>query len=318
MNEEWTEVRRRTGHPGIAVFLLTMGTFFLTGLIFAVWANQQPLDTGSWVEISDQVLEDPVVQTELSQYISDELFDNIAIQGDVRSELPASLRDLPDTTEAGLRVAAPAEVRKALNALWFTSVWSESNRAAHEALMTILGGDAEAAGDGTITLNLRPIVTGMSEELGFPPRVTARIPPDVARLTVLKASRVNTARDVTKLVRLAPVVLGLLVILTFGIAILVAGSRRRLMVGLCGAAIAVAGVIALIVRSLAGPSATDWLASEASVRPAADVVWRLGTSQIVTLSIASIALGIVIVLVVCAYELLSPGRTESDHRYSSV
>lgn len=310
---EWT-AEGKISHPVLAMVMIFVGSLLTVALIFSVWANQQALDTDSWVSTSDEVLLDPAVQTELSQYISDELFSNIDIQGDVRSELPASLRDLPDTSAEGLQREAPVEVQKALNTPRFERVWSQANRAAHEKLLAVVDGDEvdPSTDDGQVRLNLNPVITGMSTELGFDEDITAQIPPEVARLTVLEADRVSTAQDVTGVVRLLPLPLALLVILSFGLAILAAGPRRRLVIGWVGGGLVVAGVLALICRGLIGPPLVDWLATDESVRPAVDSAWTIGTSRIVTYSIVSMALGAIMVLVVCAAAVWAPRRHEPD------
>ncbi|MBK8294768.1 MAG: hypothetical protein IPK93_08365 [Solirubrobacterales bacterium] len=192
----------KPGHPVLAAGLVFFGSLLVVALIFSIWANQQALDTDSWVKTSDKVLEDPAVQVELAQYITDELFDSIEIDGVTRADLPAGLRDLRDISPEGLRREAPVEVLKALNAPQFRQIWSESNRTAHASLMRDLDGSGNlAAQDGKVTLDLNPIVTSMSTQLGFDNSVTAQIPPDVARLTVAEDSQVDTARDAVRITR---------------------------------------------------------------------------------------------------------------------
>ncbi len=317
MYDEWAATSPRPGHPALAAGLVVVGALLVVALIFSVWANRQALDTDSWVNTSDRVLEDAEVQVELARYISDELFDSIAIDGVVRSDLPEQLQDLPDTSPEGLRREGPIEVLKALNAPRFKQIWSESNRAAHEALINDLDSSGDLSGaEGKVTLDLNPIVTGMSTELGFDDVVTSQIPPDVARLTVAEGDQVETARDAVKAARALPLVLGALVIVCFGGAILLAGSYRRPVVLSTGAGLVIAGGVALMLRGAAEPAVVDWLASENSVRPAVEATWNIGTSQLVTISIWTMVLGAVIMLGVGLAALWSParrGRTEGEY-----
>jgi len=285
----------------------------VVALIFSISANQQALDTDSWVKTSDGVLEDKAVQVELAHYISDELFDSIEIDGVTRADLPAGLRKLHDISPEGLRRGASAEVLKALNASKFKQIWSESNRTAHEALMRDLDSSQNlAAEDEKVTLDLNPIVTNMSTRLGFDDSVTARIPPDAARLTVAESDQVGTARDVVRIARVMPWVLSVLVILFFTAAILLAGSYRRQVVLVSGLGLNVAGAIALLLRSAVELSVVGRLAAEDSVRPAAKAAWSIGTSQLVTFSIWTMAIGAVVMLGAGLAALRSPRSQPQD------
>ncbi len=285
----------------------------VVALIFSIWANQQALDTDSWVKTSDKVLEDTAVQVELAQYITDELFDSIKIDGVTRRDLPAQLRDLPDVSPEGLRREAPSEVLKALNTPQFKQIWSDSNRTAHRSLMNDLdSGGKLSSRDGKVTLNLNPIVTGMSTQLGFKDDVTDQIPPDVARLTVAEDGQIDTARDAVRITRATPWVLTILVAVFFAAAIFLAGSYRRQMVLVSGLGLIVAGAVVLLLRVAFEPSVVGWLASEDSVRPAVKAAWNIGTSQLVTLSIWTMAIGVVVMLGAGLAALWSPRPQPRD------
>lgn len=295
MDEEWVITPKRTGHPAVAATLVFAGSLLVVALIFSVWANRQALDTDSWVKTSDRVLDDVDVQVELARYVSDELFDSLDLKGDLRRDLPERLQNLPDTTPEGLRRQGPVEVLKALNTPRFKQIWSGSNRAAHEALIDELETSDDLSGEtGKVTLDLNPIVTGMSTELGFDDDATGRIPPDVARLTVAEGDQVETARNAVRAARALPLVLGGLVIVLFGGAILLAGPYRRRIVLASGSGLVIAGGVTLMLRSAAEPSVAGWFATEDSVRPAIEAAWRIGTSGLVTMSVLTMALGAVI------------------------
>ncbi|MGK2954221.1 MAG: hypothetical protein ACSLFI_00905 [Solirubrobacterales bacterium] len=296
MRDEWTEVPRKTGKPAISAVLVFAGSLVLAALIISVWANRQALNTDIWVSTSEKVLQDSEVQSELSRYITDELFFYIDVEGDQRDELPTQLQDLEDTSASGLRRQTPVEVKKALNTKQFEQIWSEVNRIAHEALLRALEGRGGGVSteDNKVILDLNPVLTKMSRQLGFADEDTARIPSEAARLTILEAHEISTARDVESLMRIAPFVLTFLAVILFGIAIWVAGTSRRYVVCGIGVGFVVAGVLALTIRGAASPSAVDLLTSDESVRPAVDAAWRVGTSLLATISIWTIVLGVLI------------------------
>jgi hypothetical protein len=90
--------------------------------------------------------------------------------------------------------------------------------------------------------------------------------------------------------------LTVLLILLYGGAIYLARGRRREAVRSTGFGFIVAGVLALLVRGFAGNTLADSLAATASVKPAAEAAWDIGTSLLVTIAVSAIAFGILAVI----------------------
>ncbi len=119
------------------------------------------------------------------------------------------------------------------------------------------------------------------------------------------------AQDASSLVRHLPIVLTLLVLLLYGLAVYLAGPRRRQALRSVGFGFLIAGVLALLLRQFAGNAVTDALASDEAVKPAVEAAWDIGTSLLVTVAISVIAFGI---LVVIAAWLAGPTRIASSLR----
>jgi hypothetical protein len=122
------------------------------------------------------------------------------------------------------------------------------------------------------------------------------VPPEAGNLTVLKSEQISTAQKVAKLVRRLPVVLFILLALLYGGAIYLAGNRRREALRSVGFGFVIAGVLALLVRAVAGNAITGSLAATAAVEPAAEAAWGVGTSLLVTVAWSAIAFGLLLVL----------------------
>ncbi|MGK2931247.1 MAG: hypothetical protein ACSLFD_00470 [Solirubrobacterales bacterium] len=313
MDREGTGPLARHGHPALAAVLAGIGTLLTVALIFSLWVNNQVLDTDGWVDTSERVLEEPEIQAQVAQYVSDEFLDSVGLEGVTRADLPVQLQGLTDVTPEGLRRETPIEVLKTMNSPRFKRVWAESNRTAHETLIANLDGSNDLSGQaGAVTLDLNPIVTGTSQELGFDDSITAQIPPDVARLTIADGRDVETARGVAELTQVAPWILGLSVAVLFGGAILLAGSFRRVIVLTIGVGLVAAGGFALILRSTAEPLVVDWLAVDASARISVEKAWSIGTSQLVSISIWTMIIGVVVVLGAVIMALWPAGRETQD------
>jgi hypothetical protein len=104
------------------------------------------------------------------------------------------------------------------------------------------------------------------------------------------------AQDTSSLVRHLPIVLTLLALFLYGLAIYMAGPRRRQALRSVGFGFIVAGVLSLLLRRIGEGSVTDALARTDAVKPAVEAVWDIGTSLLVTVAISAITFGILVVI----------------------
>jgi hypothetical protein len=298
MQAERTTTDGPSGHPRLVVALLILATLLTLVAVFSVWVNRQALNTDNWVNTSDQLLQNKEIQAQLSSYLANELFADVDVQAELQKALPPRLAPLAGPAAGGLHQLAPQIAERALATSQVQSLWSEANRAAHESFLQILngGGSSVSTNGGEVTLDLGSVVTQVGGRLGVGGNISAKVPPDAGQLTILKSSQLSAAQDIATLIRRLPVVLSLLAILLFGLAVYLAGPRRRQALRSVGFGFVVAGVIALVVRSVAGGYVVDSLATSASVEPAAQAAWNIGTSLLVTIASSAISFGILIVI----------------------
>ena len=90
--------------------------------------------------------------------------------------------------------------------------------------------------------------------------------------------------------------LTLLALLLYGLAIYLAGPRRRQALRSAGLGFVAAGVLVLIVRGIAGGAVVDALVANEAAKPAAEAVWSIGTSLLVTVAVSAIAFGLLVFL----------------------
>jgi hypothetical protein len=298
MSPEATATKEKSGHPKLAAVLTGIATLIAIVAIFSIWANRQALNTDNWVNTSEKLLENPEVQARLSNYVAEELLANVDVKAELEQALPPPLKPLAGPAAGGIEQLAPQIAQRALESPRVQQLWSTANRAAHETLLKILdgGGDAVSTGEGEVTLDLGSVLKQVGERLGVGGAIAAKIPPDAGQLTILKSSELSTAQDVAKLIRRLPIVLTLLVVVLYGLAIYLAGPRRRRALRAVGLGFVFAGAVALIIRSLAGTAVVDALTANESAKPAAEAVWSIGTSLLVTVASSAIAFGILVFL----------------------
>jgi hypothetical protein len=288
----------KPGHPRVVVALLIVATLLTVIGIFSVWINRQALNTDNWVNTSTKLLQNEDVQGQLAIYLSDQLFANVNVEEELQKALPTKLTPLAAPAAGALEQLAPQAAEKALQRPKVQELWASANRAAHEALLKVIdgGGPAVSTGGGEVTLNLGTLLGQIAERLGVGGKIAEKLPPEAGQITVLKSNQLSTIQNIAKLIRRLPIVLTLLMILLYGLAIYFAGPRRREALRSVGICLLIAGVGTLILRGWVGKEVVDALAKAESVKPAAEAVWSIGTSLLVTVATSVIAFGILLVI----------------------
>jgi hypothetical protein len=305
------------GHPRTVVALLIVATLLSVVAVFSVWINRQALNTDNWVATSTKLLQNKEVQGQLAIYLSDQLIANVNIEEELQRALPPKLAPLAAPAAGALEQLAPQAAEKALERPKVQELWASANRAAHEALLKVIdgGGTVVSTGGGEVTLNLGTLLGQISEKLGVGGKIAEKLPPEAGEITILKSSQLSAVQSIAKLIRRLPVVLGLLMILFYGLAIYLAGPRRREALRSVGICLFIAGVVSLILRGFVGSEVVDALAKSESVKPAAEAVWSIGTSLLVTVATSVIAFGI---LLVAAAWLVGPTRLAARLRLEAT
>lgn len=303
----------KAGHPKIVAGLLLLGTLLAFVAIFSIWANRQALNTDNWVDTSEKVLQNQEVQSQLSSYVAAQLFANVDVQAELAKTLPPELKALAAPVAGGLSQLAPQVAEKALATSQVQTLWAEANRAAHESLLELLdgGGSTVSTGGGQVTLDLGSLLAQVGEQIGVGDAIASKVPPEAGKLTILESDQISTAQDVAQAIRGLPIVLTLLVLILYGLAIYLAGPRRRQALRAVGFGFLAAGVLALLVRGLAGTAVVDALTANEAAKPAAEAVWEIGTSLLVTVAVSAIAFGLLVFL---AAWLAGPTKLATDLR----
>jgi hypothetical protein len=287
-----------SGHPRIVTALLVVATLIAFLAIFSIWVNRQALNTDNWVDTSGKLLRNDEIRTQLSGYLADELFAGVDVQAELEKTFPPRLAPLAGPAAGALRQLAPQVAERALATSQAESLWADANRAAHETLLKILNdeGSAVSTANGEVTLDLASLVSESGGRLGVAGKLASKIPPDAGRLTILKSDQLSMAQDASSVVRHLPIVLTLLALFLYGLAIYLAGPRRRQALRSVGFGFIVAGVLSLLLRRIGEGSVTNALARTDAVKPAVEAVWNIGTSLLVTVAVSAISFGILVVI----------------------
>ena len=284
----------RLRRTSIAIIVLASVVAFLA--VFAVWAKRQILETDTWTQTSTKVLANHDVQEALDSFLVDALFREVNVEHQLKKALPDNLEGLAGPAAGGLHELALRAALQALKSPSFQNIWAQANARAHDAFLQIIQGGNETLSTegGVVNLDLGRVVSQVAQNSGVD--VKGKIPPDAARIELLRSDQLGLAQDIVNLLQQLALALPALALALFALAIYLPRGWRREAVRACGFAFVAVGIVVLVARSIAGSIVVDTLAKTDAVRPAADAVWGIVTSLLRDEGAAMIAYGALIVL----------------------
>jgi hypothetical protein len=278
--------------------LIVLASLIGIGSILSTWVERQVLDNASWTDASAELIEDPDVRGAVSVFLVDALYDNVDVSAGLEQRLPPDLDPLAPTLAGGLRQPATEAVDRLLEGPRIQKLWVEASSTAQQKLVNVLEdktGFGISTGQGVVTVNLSELLSEVGGELGVPDSVLAKLPSDAGVFTIMSSDRLDAAQGGVKTVRVLSVWLLVVVLGLFALAVYLARGERRETLRTVGWAFIVVGLVALVVRRLAGNQIVDALASPSS-EDAGHRTWLIGTEILGQIGWAAIFYGVVVVL----------------------
>jgi len=274
--------------------LVIFGSFLAFLSVFAIWTERQALNTDDWVDTSGRFLENETIRSTLSDYLVDQLYENVDVRKELEEILPGDTKDLAGPAAGGLRQVAGQGAEKVLETSTAQELWKQANRTAHEQLLAVLENKKEAVetDEGNVRLNLGDLLTNLAEEVGIGESLAEKLPPDAAQVEILKSDQLKTAQDIAVAIKGLALVLSILTFLCFGLAIYLSRDERWVTVLLSGIGLVAAGFGVIVVRQIAGGIVVDQLVTEENVKPAGEAAWSIGTTLMTSIATTVIVVGI--------------------------
>lgn len=274
--------------------LVAVGSVLAFISVFAIWVERQAFNTDDWVSTSGRLLQDKTVRSTLSDYLVDQLYENVDLEHEFEDKLPGETKDLAGPITGAVRQVAPSGVEKVLETSTAQELWKDANRSAHEQLVAILEDEKEAVSTegGEVKLQLGSLVTKLANEIGVGASLADQLPPDAAEITILRSDELQTAQNIAAAVKGLAIILSLLTFIAFGAAIYLSKDERWVTVLFCGIGLVAAGFAVLVAREIAGGIVVDQLVAEENVRPAADRAWSISTEIMASIAWTVIVFGL--------------------------
>jgi len=285
------------GRRGIALALVVLASLAAFGAVLAIWVDRQVLNTGNWTAASSELLERPVIRDRVAGYLTDQLYANVDVEGELRDALPERAQPLAAPIANAFRDRVEARAREALAREDVQQMWEDANRAAHEAMLRIIEGDGPIVSTegGAVVLDLKALLAETETRAGIGGRAGQALPEDAAQVTIMRSDQLETAQAVGNALQALPVVLVVLSLGLFGGALLVAPGWRRRALRAYGVGFVVVGAGALVAESLASDAIVDSLAQTASGEPVVREVLDIYTPLLEQAATATIGYGVVMV-----------------------
>jgi hypothetical protein len=278
--------------------LIIFGSILAFLSVFAIWTERQALNTDDWVDTSGRLLENKTIREALSDYLVDQLYENVDVRKELEEILPGDTKDLAGPAAGGLRQVAGEGAEKALETSTAQELWEEANRTTHEQLLAVLENKKEAVetDEGNVKLNLGSLLTNLAEQVGIGESLAEKLPPDAAQIEILKSDELKTAQDIAIAIKGLALLLSILTFACFVAAIYLSRDGRWVTVLLSGIGLIAAGFAVVVVRHIAGGIVVDQLVKTESAKPAGEAAWSIGTSLMTSIATTAIVVGILFLI----------------------
>ncbi|WP_167138605.1 hypothetical protein [Diaminobutyricimonas sp. TR449] len=226
-----------------SAILLTLSCVLAPVTIAAVWASTQVSDTDRYVETVSPLIDEPSVQADLTDAVTEVIFTHVDLEAVTDEALgavsdlglapraQAALQALQQPLISGIEDFVHTRVAGLISSQQFATVWDQANEIAHTQLLNLLEGTqggAISAQSDTITVNLGPIVAQVKERLiadGFD--LASNIPEVDVSYELVESDAVTQAQTAYRLLTALSIWLPIITLILFVAGVLLARYRSR-------------------------------------------------------------------------------------------
>ena len=173
--------RRQRGRTATAIVLVVVGLILSPVAVISAWARLELVDTDRFVATFAPLADEPAVQAYLADEVTaviEEQVDIAALTSDIfdglqqldlppRAQQALALLEAPATQ--GLQSLVSSVVDRLVQSDAFADIWATALRASHRAFVAAVeddpGGALAISGDGTVSVELGPIVEAVKDRL---------------------------------------------------------------------------------------------------------------------------------------------------------
>jgi hypothetical protein len=259
--------------------LVIVGGLVVVLSLIAGYIRFQALDNGSVRTMADQLIANDEVRTQIATVMVDQLYANVDVGAALEEQLPEEQRGLSGLIASGLREFSDRAAQRLLDSPRAQEAWVDTIAFSHQQLLNVLEDDVRGTTteNGAVFLDLRPLIIQLGERVPLVARIAQQLPNDSGRIKIIEADQLETAQDLTQLMKVLGAWLWVVPILLWALALWLARGRRRAILRAIAWTSMLAGLLVLVVRHVAGGYVVDSLAKTEAVKPAAQDAWNILT-----------------------------------------
>jgi hypothetical protein len=282
------------GRRRLVKALVIFGSILAFFSVFAIWTERQALNTDDWVSTSDRLIQNQTIRAALSDYLVDQLYENVDVEAELKAILPGDTKELAGPAAGGLRQVAGDGAERVLETSTAQSLWEDANRSAHQQLISVLEdkGDAVSTSEGNVSLNLGSLLTNLASQVGIGQQLAEKLPPDAGQIEILRSDELKTAQNIAVAIKGLALVLSILTFAAFAAAIYLSRDSRWVTVLFSGIGLIAAGFAVIVFRHIAGGIVVDQLVVTESAKPAGEAAWSIATSLMTSIATTVIVVGV--------------------------
>src|SRR4029450_10591444 len=265
-----------------ARILAGLGVFLAVLSLLAGYIRFQGLDTETVRGTASDLIADDEIRDQVAAALVDSLYNNIDVQPALEPRLPPAQKGLARPAAAGLREFSDRAASRMLERPRVQALWVNAVTQAHRQLIRVLEDDTGAVSteNGAVVLNLQPLVIQLGERVAIVGNVAEQLGPDAGRVEIMQAEQLETAQDLTRILKFLGSWLWLLPLALWAIALWIARDNRRSILKVIAVGSILAGLFVLVVRRVGGSFLIEELVPSTSVHPAAHDAWDILTTQL--------------------------------------
>jgi hypothetical protein len=283
--------KRRIGVRALTILAIL---FAFVGTV-AYFAKHTALEESGFKTVSQNMIEDDAIRTQLANTVVDGLYANVDVEAAIADQLPPAQRGLAPVLAGLSRSGAYRAADAALERPRVQEVWIRVTTGAQRQVVRLLDDKKSflQTDGGKVVLDLRPIMIQLGDQIAVLGRVGEQLSPSAGKVTIADESQLGTFRTVTKVLRAVADWMWLVAVAIAALAVWLARGRRRIELRALGIGVLAVGLLMLAVRRGAGGYLVDHLVENDGAKPAARDAWSILTQVLVDRAWVWITLGVV-------------------------
>ena len=266
--------------------------------LIAGYIRFQGLDTDTVKGTAGDLIADDEIRDQVAASLVDALYTNIDVTAALEQRLPPDQKGLAGPAAAGLREFSDRAATRMLERPRVQALWVNTVTQAHRQLIRVLDDDLRGVSteNGAVVLNLQPLVIQLGERVAIVGNVAERLGPDAGRVEIMDAKQLETAQDLTWLLKFLGSWLWLVPIALWAAALWLARGKRRSILKTIAVGSILLGLFVLVLRRVGGSFLVEELVPSTSVQPAAHNAWDILTSQLRDGGFTFVGLGVILLV----------------------